>query len=64
MSFFGNLVKGALDIVLVPVDVVKDVATMGGLLTDQRKPYTVTRIEKVVEDIEEAGDDAGSGDWL
>jgi hypothetical protein len=64
MGFLGKLVKAAVDVVLVPVDVVKDVATFGGLLTDQDKPYTLQRGDKVIKDLEHAGEDAGDGEWL
>lgn len=64
MGFLGKLVKGVIDVALVPVDVVKDVVTMGGAMTGKQEPYTVTRAKKVIEDVEKAGEDAGDGDWL
>lgn len=64
MGFLGKLVKATLDVALVPVEVVKDAATLGGTLTDEKEPYTISRAKKVVEDLEEAGNDAGDGDWF
>lgn len=64
MGFLGKLVKGVIDTALLPIDVVKDVATMGGLITEQEKPYTMQRGDKIVEDLEKAGEQAGEGDWL
>lgn len=40
MGFFGKLIKATVQTVLVPVNVVKDVVTMGGVLTDKEEPYT------------------------
>lgn len=64
MSFFGKLVKGVLDTALLPVDVAADMLTGCGIATDQKKPYTLKRIEKVIEDVEQAGEDAGNGNWI
>lgn len=64
MGFLGSLVKATIDTVLVPVEIVKDVATMGGALTDEKEPYTLSRSKKVIEDVEQAGDKASEGDWF
>ncbi len=50
MGFFGSIVKMVMDIVETPVAVIKDVATMGGVLTDQDKPYTIQKIEEAGKD--------------
>jgi hypothetical protein len=49
-SFLGGLTKLAMNIVETPVAIVKDVATMGGALTDQDKPYTQQQLENCQED--------------
>ena len=64
MGFFGKLLDATVNVALTPIDVVKDVVTLGGVLTDEEKPYTQQRIEKVVEKVEEAGEKAGEGDLL
>lgn len=64
MGFLGKLVKGVIDVALVPVAVVQDIATMGGALTDKSEPYTAKKLKDVVEDLEDAGKKAGDGDWL
>ena len=52
---FGSLLKAAVGVVIeTPLSIAADVVTMGGVLTDQRKPYTVQAIEKVVENVEQA----------
>lgn len=57
MSIFGKLLKTTLDVVTSPVAVVKDIATMGGALTDQRKPYTAQKLDQLGDDIEEIRDE-------
>lgn len=53
---FNSLAKAALGTVKLPVDLVADIATMGGALTDKDKPYTVEGLEKVYENLEKAVD--------
>ncbi len=50
MSFFGNLGKLVMDVVETPIAIVKDVATLGGELTDQKKPYTQKKMEDIQDD--------------
>lgn len=64
MGFFGKLLDATVNVALTPIDIVKDIATCGGVLTDQDKPYTIQRGEKVIKKVEESGEDAGDGDWL
>jgi hypothetical protein len=56
MSFFGGLIKMGLDIIATPVAVVKDIATLGGTLTDKDKPYTQKKLEDIGDDFEEMKD--------
>jgi len=60
MGFFGNLAKLAMDVVETPVSVVKDVVTMGGALTDQKKPYTAQSLEDIGKDWDEMKEDLGN----
>lgn len=53
MSLFGKLVKTAVNVTLLPVAIVKDVYTLGGIATEQPKPYTQQRLEKLADDAEE-----------
>lgn len=53
MSIFGKPLKTGFDIVTTPVDVVKDVATLGGTLTDQRKSYTAQKADRLCDDADE-----------
>lgn len=56
MSIFGKLLKTTLDIATTPIDVAKDVVTLGGALTDQRKPYTAQKLDRLQDDAEEIRD--------
>ena len=46
-----SLTKAALGVVTVPVGVVADVVTMGGVLTDKDEPYTATAVSDVVRNL-------------
>jgi hypothetical protein len=52
MGFFNNLGKLALDLIETPIAVVKDIATMGSVLTDEGKPYTQRKLEEMQEDFD------------
>ena len=53
MSFFSKLVKAGIDVVSLPVAVVKDVATLGGSITGHGSAV-VKKLKEVEQDIEEA----------
>jgi len=57
MGLFDKLLKTTFDVVTLPVDIVKDVATMGGVLTDENKPYTAQKFERLGDDLEEVRDE-------
>ena len=50
MGLFGKILKLGMDIVESPVAVVKDVVTMGGVLTDKERSYTMSKLEDVQDD--------------
>ena len=53
MKLFGQIVRTAVNVVMLPVELVKDTLTLGGVITEQPKPYTEQRLEKLAEDAEE-----------
>jgi hypothetical protein len=53
---FGSLLKAALSPIDIAVSVVADVATLGGALTDQDKPYTAKACERLVDNLDQALD--------
>ena len=61
MGFLSQLVKTGLDVVTTPIDIVADVVTMGGALNDNDEPYTVKKLKKIMEDVEEFPDSVDDG---
>jgi hypothetical protein len=53
MSIFGKLVRTAVNVAALPVEVVRDVVTLGGIATEQDKPYTIQRLEQLKEEAED-----------
>jgi hypothetical protein len=53
-GFINKLVKTGMELVETPIAIVKDIATMGGALTDQDKPYTLQKLEDAGEAYDEA----------
>jgi hypothetical protein len=49
-----SLTKAATAVVTVPVAVVADVVTMGGVLTDKEKPYTAEAVSDMVQNLKDA----------
>jgi hypothetical protein len=56
MGFFSSLTKMTMNIIETPIAVAKDVATLGGALTDQDTPYTAQKLEDIAEDWQDAKD--------
>jgi hypothetical protein len=49
MSFLGDLIGVGIDVVKVPLGVVADIATLGGVVNDHGS-YTAEALEKLEED--------------
>lgn len=56
MGFFRKLIKGGIDTALLPVDVGKDILTLGGLNIDKDEPATVERAKKIKKALDDAYD--------
>lgn len=56
---FGSLLKVALSPVDLAVGVAADVVTLGGVLTDQDKPYTAKAAERLVDNVEDVFEGEG-----
>jgi len=52
---FKNLFKAVVGTVMLPVDAVKDIATLGGAITDERSAIA-KRLENIGDNIEKATD--------
>jgi hypothetical protein len=55
MSIFKRLTKGLIDTALLPVDIAKDVATLGGTLINEESA-TAERVEKLKDNAEKIYD--------
>lgn len=53
MKLFGQIIRTAVNTALLPVAVVKDVVTLGGVSTDNDEPYTIEQLRKIKEEAEE-----------
>lgn len=48
-------IKVGLDVITLPVDIIKDTVTMGGALTDE-EPATLKKLKKFADDVNEIPD--------
>ncbi|MES1989255.1 MAG: hypothetical protein V4440_14720 [Pseudomonadota bacterium] len=54
---FGSLLKAVVGVVIeTPLAIAKDVITLGGAITEQDEPYTVTALKKVSDNVSDATD--------
>lgn len=63
MGFLSKLTKSALSVVVLPLDIVKDIVTIGGALDDS-EPATTKRLGKAADALNESLEDLGDGDIL
>jgi hypothetical protein len=54
---FDKLLKAAIGTVLLPVDIAKDIVTLGGNTTDRDKSYTEESLRRIAKNIDKALDD-------
>ena len=53
-GFIEGLAKAAVGVVALPVQVVADVVTLGGALTDKDEPYTAKGVSDVMQNLQDA----------
>lgn len=53
MKLFGQIVRTVVNTALLPVAAVKDICTLGGIATDEPKPYVVQQLQKLKDEAEE-----------
>jgi hypothetical protein len=53
MKLFGQLVRTFVNVVELPLEVAKDVVTLGGVATEQDKSYTRQQLEKLADEAKE-----------
>jgi len=57
MSILSKLTKTLIHTATTPIDIVKDVVTLGGAITEEDEPYTLQKAKKILEDIDELGNE-------
>lgn len=57
MGLFNKLLKTGLNVVTAPIDVVKDVMTLGGDLIEGGETYTGKKFKKIIKNTEEIQDE-------
>lgn len=53
MGLFGKITQGIIDTALIPLDITKDIMTLGGAITDQEEPYTLQKTKKLRDKVED-----------
>ncbi|MGA7887621.1 MAG: hypothetical protein WCA44_17945 [Acidobacteriaceae bacterium] len=53
MSLFGKVVRTVVNTAVLPVAVVKDVFTLGGIATNNGTPYTAEQLQKIKDEAED-----------
>lgn len=53
MSLFGRIVRTAINTATLPVAVVKDVVTLGGVASGKRTPYTLDKLQQIKDEAED-----------
>lgn len=56
MGIFGKITQLAIDTVTIPVAIVKDVATLGGSLSEHGETYTGEKLRDIADKAEEIYD--------
>jgi len=56
MGLFGKLIKLAINTATTPIDIAKDVVTLGGSITDEESA-TLAKLRKLQEDVDDLGED-------
>lgn len=51
---FTKLGRAVLGVVTLPVDIVADVITLGGSLTDRDVPYTARKAKQIMKNLDDA----------
>lgn len=51
---FKSLVKAVVGTALLPVDIVADAVTLGGLYTNKQKTYTTERVSDILDNLKDA----------
>jgi len=56
MKLFGQLIRTAVNVALVPVAVAKDIVTLGGVARDRDDTYTAEQLQRLKDEADEDDD--------
>jgi hypothetical protein len=56
MGLFGKLIKLAINTATTPIDIAKDVVTLGGSITDEESA-TLAKLRKLQEEVDDLDED-------
>ena len=51
MGLFGKLIGAVIDVTTLPITIVKDVVTLGGVLDDKDTTYTGDKLKELNDDL-------------
>lgn len=57
MGLLGKILKTTINLTTLPLDIVKDVVTLGGTLEDKDKSYTAKKMNRLGDNLEEIMDE-------
>jgi hypothetical protein len=60
MGFLGTLLKTTIHVVTTPIDIISDVVTLGGTLTDKEESAIERKARKIRRDMRDLEDDVDS----
>ncbi len=60
MGFLSSFAKAFVHVALTPVEITKDMITLGGSLTEEDETYTMKRLRKAQECVDNALEDGDS----
>lgn len=55
-NIIKGLAKAAVGVATLPVDILADTVTLGGVLADRKEPYTASKARKIMRALDEATD--------
>jgi hypothetical protein len=60
MGILGTLLKTTIHVATSPLDVMSDICTMGGVLTDEGESAVVKKVRKLGRDVRDLEDDVSN----
>lgn len=55
-NLLKSVTKAVVATAVIPVSITADAVTLGGVLTDKKKPYTAENVSKIIQNLNDAVD--------